>query len=43
MEMLTREEVEWINSYHQECRHLLRDRLATEEERQWMDDATSPL
>lgn len=40
--MLTRAEVDWLNAYHETCRHVLRPRLA-EAAQMWLDRATAPL
>ncbi len=40
--MLTRAEVDWLDAYHETCRHVLRPKLAAEAQI-WLDRATSPL
>lgn len=40
--LLTRSEVDWLNAYHETCRHVLRPRLAPEAQI-WLDRATKPL
>ena len=42
LSLLTTDEVDWINSYHETCRRVLRDGVASSTE-MWLDHATAPL
>lgn len=41
--LLTFEEINYLNKYHQNVREILGEFLTSEEERKWLDEQTSPL
>jgi Xaa-Pro aminopeptidase len=41
--IMTDEEIEWVNAYHNKVRTILTPMLDTEEERNWLAEKTQPL